>query len=125
MGDGLLAEFASVVDAVACAVAKSGMAGATPPPRPHTPHRGAHRWQSGDLIVETDDAGAADMQASSSRTVCRPWPSPGASAFRRQSSITSYKVAVGFEFVGEQRVKNIAEPVRIYRVLTEARPQVA
>jgi adenylate cyclase len=30
------------------------------------------------------------------------------------------KVEVGFQFLGEHHVKNIAEPVRIYRVLTNA-----
>ena len=29
------------------------------------------------------------------------------------------KVDVGFEFLGEQQVKNIAEPVRVYRVLLD------
>src|SRR5512145_2166597 len=62
MGDGLLAEFASVVDAVACAVAlQSGMA------ERNAAAAAAHRIEArigvnlGDLIVETDDAGAADM----------------------------------------------------------------
>jgi adenylate cyclase len=32
------------------------------------------------------------------------------------------KLAVGYEFMGEQRVKNIDKPVRAYRVLPEATP---
>ena len=32
------------------------------------------------------------------------------------------KVDVGFEFLGEQQVKNIAEPVRVYRILLDGQP---
>jgi TolB-like protein len=36
-----------------------------------------------------------------------------------------HKLGLGFEFIGEQRVKNIAEPLAVYRVLLEGSPPVA
>jgi adenylate cyclase len=35
------------------------------------------------------------------------------------------KLALGFDFLGDQQVKNIAKPVRVYRVRTERRPETA
>jgi hypothetical protein len=35
------------------------------------------------------------------------------------------KLALGFDFLGEQQVKNIAKPVRVYRVRAEPRPTPA
>ena len=116
MGDGLLAEFPSVVDAIACAVAlQSGLAerNAAAPPE--------HRIEArigvnlGDLIVETDDAGAADMHgegviiANRLQALAEPG---GICVSQTVVSHVGHKLAVGFEFVGEQRVKNIAEPIR-------------
>jgi adenylate cyclase len=35
------------------------------------------------------------------------------------------KLAFGFDFLGEQQVKNIAKPVRVYRVRAEPKPPSA
>jgi TolB-like protein/class 3 adenylate cyclase len=123
MGDGLLAEFASVVDAVECAVAlQAGMAerNAAAPAE----HRIVARIgvNLGDVIVEKDDAGAVDMHGEgviiSNRLQALAEPG-GICVSQTVVNHVGHKIAVGFEFSGEQRVKNIAEPVRVYRVITE------
>src|SRR4029079_9790071 len=35
-----------------------------------------------------------------------------------------HRVQLGFNFIGEQQVKNIAEPVRAYRVVAEGAPML-
>jgi adenylate cyclase len=118
MGDGFLIEFGSVVEAVQCGVdLQAGLEGSD------TGSAGAQKIRLrigvnlGDVIVEHDDLYgdgvniAARLQAMAE---------PGAILL----SGTVYdhlksKIAVGFEFLGEQRVKNIAEPVRVYRVLRD------
>ncbi len=121
-GDGLLAEFASVVDAVACAVAlQNGMAkrNAAAPEHRIDARIGVNL---GDVIVEREDAGAVDIHgegviiANRLQALAEPG---GICVSQTVVNHVGHKVAVGFEFAGEQRVKNIAEPVRIYRLLTE------
>jgi len=126
MGDGLLAEFASVVDAVECAVAlQSGMA------KRNTTAPAEHRIDArigvnlGDLIVEKEETGAVDMHgegviiANRLQALAEPG---GICVSQTVVSHVGRKIAVGFEFVGEQRVKNIAEPVQVYRVLAGPAP---
>src|SRR5215813_3840561 len=126
MGDGLLAEFSSVVEAVECAVAlQDGMA------QRNVAAPAEHRIEArigvnlGDVIVEKDEAGAADMHgegviiANRLQSLAEPG---GICVSQTVVSHVGHKIAVGFEFVGEQRVKNIAEPVRIYRVQREPAP---
>jgi adenylate cyclase len=120
MGDGLLAEFGSVVEAVECAVAlQEGMAqrntGAPPD----------HRIESrigvnlGDVIVEKDETGAVDMHgegviiANRLQSLAEPG---GICVSQTVVSHVGHKITVGFELIGEQRVKNIAEPVLVFRV---------
>lgn len=119
MGDGFLIEFGSVVEAVQCAVdLQIGME--------HSKADlllGAQKMRLriginlGDVIVEHDDLFgdgvnlAARLQAMSE---------PGAILL----SGTVYdhlkgKIALGLEFLGERHVKNIVEPVRVYRVLLD------
>jgi TolB-like protein/class 3 adenylate cyclase/Flp pilus assembly protein TadD len=123
MGDGLLAEFASIVDAVECAVALQ--AGLT---KRNAIAPAEHRIDVrigvnlGDVIVEKEEAGAPDMHGEgviiSNRLQALAEPG-GICVSQTVVNHVGHKIAVGFEFVGEQRVKNIAEPVRVYRVLTE------
>jgi TolB-like protein/class 3 adenylate cyclase/Tfp pilus assembly protein PilF len=121
-GDGLLAEFASVVEAVECAVAlQEGMT------RRNAASPSEHRIEAriginlGDVIVEKEDSGAVDMHgegviiADRLQALAEPG---GICVSQTVVSHVGHKVAVDFDFVGKQRVKNIAEPVRIYRVLT-------
>lgn len=123
MGDGLLAEFGSVVDAIECAVAlQAGMDGrnaAVP-----TEHRIDARIgvNLGDVIVEREEAGAVDMHGEGVIIANRLQALAEVGGICVSQTVVNHvghKVAVGFEFVGEQRVKNIAAPVQVYRVLTQ------
>jgi adenylate cyclase len=122
-GDGLLAEFASVVDAVECAVAlQRGMAernAAAPGGHPIEIRLGVNL---GDVIVEKEEAGAIDMHGDGVNLAARLQQIPDPGGICVSQTVVDHvrnKVAVGFEFVGEQRVKNIAQPVQVFRVLTE------
>jgi TolB-like protein/class 3 adenylate cyclase/Flp pilus assembly protein TadD len=126
MGDGLLAEFASVIDAVECAVAlQNGMA------KRNTAAPAEHRIDArigvnlGDLIVEKEEGGAVDMHgegviiANRLQALAEPG---GICVSQTVVSHVGHKIAVGFELIGEQRVKNIATPIQVYRVLTGPTP---
>jgi adenylate cyclase len=115
-GDGLLVEFASAVDAVTCAIdIQRGMAErnrAVPQDR-----RLAFRigLNLGDVIVQNGDLYGDGVNVAAR---LEGLAEPGgiclsASAHEQvQDKISS----VRFESVGEQHVKNIARPVRVYRV---------
>ena len=116
-GDNLLAEFASVVEAVRgrwrfSTNSRSGMPSCRP-----TPHGVSYRHQ---------------RRRCSSRGRAALWGwSQHRSAFRRRSRTrrhlhfgdvhdhTENKLALEYEYIGEQSVKNIAKPVRVYRVVME------
>jgi len=118
MGDGLLAEFGSVVDAVECAmVLQRGMAqrnaGLTHDQRISV-RIGVNL---GDVIVESDDRHGDGVNIAAR---LQQLAEPGAVVI----SGTAYdqvrnKLAVGFAHLGHQQVKNIAEPVRVYRVIMD------
>ena len=118
MGDGLLVEFASVVDAVRCAVhIQHGMAErqtGTSDDRKMLLRIGINL---GDIIVEGDDIHGDGVNVAAR---LEGLADPGGvfisgDAFRQIRN----KLDVGFEDLGEKRVKNIAEPVSVYRVLTD------
>jgi TolB-like protein/class 3 adenylate cyclase/Flp pilus assembly protein TadD len=124
MGDGLLAEFASVIEAIECAVAlQDGMAqrnAAAPSEYRIEVRMGINL---GDVIVEQDEAGAVDMHGEGVIIAYRlqVLAEPGGICVSQTvMNHVGHKIAVGFEFIGEQRVKNIAEPVRVYRVLAKS-----
>jgi adenylate cyclase len=118
MGDGLLVEFHSVVDALRCAVEVQQLKAvhnAAAPPE----HRLDFRIgiNLGDIIVEGEDIQGDGVNIADRMQVLAE---PGGIAI----SGTAYdqvksKVPVGFASLGEQRVKSIAEPVRVYRVLLD------
>ena len=115
MGDGLLVEFASVVDAVVCALAwQDGMAERATVAEDGKGMRFRIGINLGDVIVEGDDIHgdgvniAARLEALSD---------PGGiclsdDAYRQARG----KIEAGFEDLGEQHLKNVKEPVRVYRV---------
>ncbi len=118
-GDGLLAEFASVVDAVACAAAiqremarrNEGVA---------ADRRIAFRIgvNLGDIIVDGGDIyGDGVNIAARLEGLAEPGGICVSGAAYEQLKA---KVDVGYEDLGERRVKNIAAPVRVYRVLLDA-----
>jgi adenylate cyclase len=115
MGDGLLVEFASVVDAVTCAVAiQRGMAGRNenvPPDRRIEFRIGINL---GDVIVE-----GADLYGDGVNIAARleGLAEPGGICLSRQAfDQVEGKLDLGFTDLGEHMVKNIARPIRVYRV---------
>ncbi len=116
MGDGLLVEFRSVVDAVRCAVevqdSKSKRDAGVP-----TDQRLAFRIgvNLGDVIVEGDDIhGEGVILAERLQGLAEPG---GVMLSGTAFDQVERKLEVGCEFLGEQQLKNIAKPVRMYRVL--------
>jgi class 3 adenylate cyclase/TolB-like protein len=118
MGDGALCEFGSVVDAVACAIAvQRGMAERAA----DTPEDERIRFRIGiNLGDVVSDEG--DLYGDGVNVAARleQLAQPGGIVI----SGTAYdhlqgKLGCGFHDLGEQRVKNIARPVRAYRVVSE------
>ena len=115
MGDGLLVEFVSVVDAVECAVAlQQGMADR------NAGLADAHRIELriginlGDVIAEVDDVyGDGVNIAARLQTLADPG---GVVVSGTVYDHLQGKFDLPLDFEGEQQVKNIARPVRVYRV---------
>ena len=117
-GDGLLVEFASVVDAVrAAAEIQRGMAernAATPPERRIEFRIGINL---GDVIVDGKDIfGDGVNVAARLEALAEPG---GICVSRGVRDPVRDKLGVIFEDMGEQTVKNIARPVHAYRVRFE------
>jgi TolB-like protein/class 3 adenylate cyclase len=112
-GDGLLAEFASVVDAVRCAVeVQWGMAErneGTPPEKRIVFRVGI---KLGDVIAEGEDIfGDGVNIAARLEALSEPGEICVSRVVRDQ---VRDKLDFSFEDLGEQSVKNIARPVRVY-----------
>ncbi len=117
-GDGALMEFASVVDAVKFAAdvqrAMADRNAAVPEDRRITFRIGIN---IGDIIVEGDDIyGDGVNVASRLEALAEPG---GICVSRTVFDHVRSKVALSFEDLGAQEVKNIPEPVQIYRVLID------
>jgi adenylate cyclase len=117
-GDGLLVEFASVVDAVRCAaefqrdVAERSVA--VPPDRRIEFRVGIN---VGDIIIDEGDIfGDGVNVAARLEALADPG---GICVSRVVRDQVRDKLAVSFEDMGEQPVKNIARPVRVYRLLAD------
>ncbi len=114
MGDGLLAEFPSVIEAVRCAVdIQQDMAGreADLPDE----HRIKLRIgvNLGDIIVEGSDIyGDGVNVAARLEGLAEPG---GICISGKVYEEVRNKLPTAFEALGEQKVKNIREPVRVYR----------
>ena len=115
-GDGALVEFASAVDAVECAVAiQNGMAereAAEPEDRRIRYRIGIN---IGDIVLEDGDIfGDGVNVAARLEGLAEPG---GICIARNVYNQVKAKLDLGFEPMGEHRVKNIAEPITVYRVL--------
>jgi adenylate cyclase len=118
-GDGLLAEFASVVDAVRCAVE---IQRAMVDREPDLPEERRIRFRIGinlgDVIVEEHDIfGDGVNVAARLEALAEPG---GICISRVVRDQTRDKLPYTFEDGGEQSVKNIARPVRVYALRPEA-----
>jgi adenylate cyclase len=121
-GDNLLAEFASVVDAVQCAVEVQRELRAKNVELPESRRMDFRIGVNlGDVIQEEEriygdgvNVAARVEGLADGGGICI-----SGTAFDHVRT----KLSVGFEYLGEQTVKNIPEPVRVYRVLIE--PELA
>ncbi|RWC27954.1 MAG: guanylyl cyclase [Mesorhizobium sp.] len=118
MGDGALVEFASVVDAVQCAAAiQRQMAEHNRDAAVAQPIRLRIGVNLGDIIVEGDDIyGDGVNIAARLQKIAEPG---GICISGTAFDHAAHKVDVGFADLGEQRLKNIADPARAYRVLLD------
>jgi TolB-like protein/class 3 adenylate cyclase len=118
-GDGFLAEFASVVDAVRCAAeVQRGMAER----EPELPEERRIRFRIGinlgDVIAEEHDIfGDGVNVAARLEALTEPG---GICISRTVRDHIRDKLPYPFEDMGEQSVKNIARPVRVYALRPEA-----
>jgi class 3 adenylate cyclase len=115
-GDGILAEFASVVDAVRCSIAvQQGLAARNSdiaPERPIEVRVGIHL---GDVIIEDD----GDLMGDGVNIAARleGIAAPGGICLSRAAyDQVEGKVAAAFRDAGEQELKNIARPVRVFAI---------
>src|SRR5262249_27748945 len=118
-GDGFLAEFQSVVDAIRCAVQR-GMAEC----EPEVPEERRIRFRIGvnlgDVIIEEHDIfGDGVNIAARLEALAEPG---GISISRMVRDNIRDNHDYTFEDMGEQQVRNIARPVRIYRVRDDSAP---
>src|SRR6516164_6461430 len=118
-GDGLLAEFPSVVDAVRCAAewqrAMIDREAGLPEDRRIRFRIGINL---GDVIVEDDDIfGDGVNVAARLEALAEPG---GISISREVRNQIRDRLPYAFEDLGEQSVKNIARPVRVYALRPEA-----
>jgi TolB-like protein len=114
-GDGMLVEFASVVDALRCAVeVQRGMAerNAEVPQEKRIEFRvGIHQ---GDIMIDGDDIfGDGVNVAARLEGLAEPG---GICVSGRVQEDAEGRLEITFEDVGEQQLKNIARAVRVYRV---------
>ena len=114
MGDGILAEFGSVVDAVECAVALQHALAQRNADLPETEHiRVRIGINLGEVIVEGDDRyGEGVNIATRLEQLAEPG---GIWVSGKVAKEVEKKLAFGFEPMGERRVKNIIEPVPVPR----------
>jgi TolB-like protein/class 3 adenylate cyclase len=115
MGDGLLAEFGSVVDAVECAVTlQRGMAERNASVAEDKRFDFRIGINLGEVIVEGDDRyGEGVNIAARLQQLAEPG---GICVSEKVSREVEKKLAFRFEPMGEQQVNNIAEPIACYRV---------
>ncbi len=118
MGDGFLVEFASVVDALSCALAWQE---AVEVRASQVPKERAIRFRIGvnlgDVLVKGDDVyGDGVNMAARLQEVAEPG---SVLVSRTVFNHAKGKVTAAFEDLGEHRLKNFAEPIRVYRVSQE------
>jgi len=117
-GDNVLAEFSSVVDAVECAVKIQEELKASNAELPEN-RRMEFRIgiNLGDVIEEGDRIYGDGVNIAARLEALAD---PGGICISKTAfDQIETKLPLGYEYLGEQTVKNIAKPVEVYRVLTE------
>jgi len=118
MGDGLLAEFPSAVEAVRCAAEIQHLTRECNSESPGN-RRIAYRMgiNIGDIVVEDDDIyGDGVNVAARLEGLAEP---SGICVSRTVFDHVKHKLDLTFEHLGERQVKNISEPVTVYQVLLD------
>ena len=123
-GDSILADFASAVDAVQCAVAVQDAIAKENADRPAGEQMrfriGIH---VGDIIVQDDNLfGDAVNVAARLETLAEPG---GICISGTVQDQIGTKLPVGFVDLGPQQVKNITQPIKAYRIRDETSPPAA
>jgi len=123
-GDNLLAEFASVVDAVQCGVAVQKELQAR---NAELPENRKMQFRIGinlgDVIEEQERIYGDGVNIAARLESCAD---PGGICVSKTAfDHIETKLPLGYEYLGEKEVKNIAKPVGAYRVLMEPRVTVA
>lgn len=109
-GDGLIAEFPSVVEAVQCAIEVQRELGA----EAKSDLRFRIGIHLGDVIVDGDDLLGEGVNLAAR---LQSMADPGGILISRQVyDQVQKKLSVGFEYLGEKRPKNFAESVAVYSV---------
>jgi TolB-like protein/class 3 adenylate cyclase/Tfp pilus assembly protein PilF len=123
-GDNMLSEFASVVDAVQCAVAiQKELISRNAELPEHRRMQFRIGINLGDVIQEEDRIyGDGVNIAARLEALADPG---GICVSKTAFDHIETKLPLGYEFLGEQEVKNIAKPVGAYRVVMEPRVSVA
>ena len=119
-GDGLLVEFASVIDALRCAAeVQAAVAESNATLSPYRRIEFRVGINVGDIVVEDGDIfGDGVNVAARLEGVAEPG---GICVSARVQEDAAGRLDLAFEDIGEQQLKNIARPVRAYRVATSAR----
>ena len=121
-GDGLLVEFGSTVDALRCAgEMQAQMAGRNVALTPGTRIEFRIGIHQGDIVVEQDGDIFGDGVNIAARLEGLAEPG-GVCVSARVQEDAAGRLDLTFEEMGEQVLKNIARPVRAYRVVAAAHP---
>jgi len=121
-GDGLLVEFGSVVDALRCAVdVQRDTAARNTGVAPDSRIEFRIGINVGDIVVEDDDIFGEGVNVAARLEALAE--AGGICVSARVQEDAAGKLDLAFDDLGEQQLKNIARPVRVYRVITEARPE--
>jgi adenylate cyclase len=123
-GDNILAEFASVVDAVQCGVAVQKELQVRNADLPENRKMQFRIGINLGDVIEEEDRIYGDGVNIAARLESLADPG-GICVSKTAFDHIESKLPLGYEFLGEQEIKNIAKPVGAYRVLMEPRVTVA
>jgi len=120
-GDSVLAEFVSIFDAVNCAVdAQAALTKINAPLPPEKRMEFRIGLNIGDVMAKDGDIfGDGVNIAARVQSLAEPG---GICVTRGVRDHIRYKLSFGFDDLGEQTVKNISHPVRVFRLLPDGPP---
>ena len=118
VGDNLLADFPSALEAVRCAVAvQQAFAGGNTPSPPDQRMLWRIGVNVGDVLIRGQEIAGDGVNIAARLEGLAP---PGGICISGMVyDQVAGKLALGYAFLGEHPMKNIAKPVRVYRVLLE------